>query len=363
MIVVEKSHLHIHKAFFVQARLNLMQRGFSLVELMVGLIIGLIVTLVIMQVFSVFEGQKRTTSGTADAQTNGNISIYSITRDLQLAGYGLPVMEAANSSLSCPISSNLSPVLIADGGGGASDSITVRYGSSDAGGFGTNIIDIAQKATGVVGVQNNMGCHVGDTALFVNGASCTTAIVQGPTDIAVPPVSTGDTTHLELDDASAVALGSKSSCLGNWQARVYSVNALNQLDLNGNGIASDIVNIQAQYGVSATAKSNVVTEWVNASGDWAVANLTPSSRNRIKALRVAIVARNGLKEKALVSSSCTTVKGTVNTGPCAWDDTAVDAAPQIDLSNLGEDWANYRYRVYETTIPIRNIIWSNDNLL
>ena len=40
------------------------QAGFSLVELMVGLVIGLMATLVIMQVFSTFEGQKRTTTGT-----------------------------------------------------------------------------------------------------------------------------------------------------------------------------------------------------------------------------------------------------------------------------------------------------------
>ena len=44
------------------------QAGFSLVEIMVGLVIGLLATLVILQVFSVYEGQKRTTTGTADAR-------------------------------------------------------------------------------------------------------------------------------------------------------------------------------------------------------------------------------------------------------------------------------------------------------
>ena len=70
------------------------QYGFSLVELMVGLVIGLLATLVIIQVFSTFEGQKRSTSGSSDAQTNGSIALMSIQRNVQMAGYGLPLPMA-----------------------------------------------------------------------------------------------------------------------------------------------------------------------------------------------------------------------------------------------------------------------------
>ena len=41
------------------------QKGLSLVELMVALVIGMLTTLVIMQVFTVFEDQKRATTGSA----------------------------------------------------------------------------------------------------------------------------------------------------------------------------------------------------------------------------------------------------------------------------------------------------------
>ena len=80
------------------------QAGFTLVEIMVGLAIGMLATIVIMQVLSVFETQKRTTTGTADAQTNGNIALYNIERELQMAGYslipvGLP--SVADSALEC----------------------------------------------------------------------------------------------------------------------------------------------------------------------------------------------------------------------------------------------------------------------
>jgi type IV pilus assembly protein PilW len=69
------------------------QAGFSLIELMVGLVIGLIATVVIMQTFASFEGTKRSTTGVADAQTNGSIALYSIQRELQSAGYGMPLMS------------------------------------------------------------------------------------------------------------------------------------------------------------------------------------------------------------------------------------------------------------------------------
>lgn len=73
----------------------LRQNGLSLIELMVALVIGLVTTLVIMQVFSVFEDQKRATTGSADAQTSDNIALYLIARDLQMAGYGL-LIESIN---------------------------------------------------------------------------------------------------------------------------------------------------------------------------------------------------------------------------------------------------------------------------
>ena len=99
---------------------------------------------------------------------------------------------------------------------------------------------------------------------------------------------------------------------------------------------------------------------VNATGaTWAAP--TVSDRNRIKSIHIAVVARSGLREKDVVTNVCTTAKGTVNNGPCAWDDTNFDAAPAIDLSN-DPDWQYYRYRVFDTIIPLRNMIWSSSTL-
>lgn len=341
------------------------QAGFSLVELMVGLVIGLLATLVIMQTFSAFEEQKRSTTGGADAQTNAGISLSQIQRDVQSAGFGLPLPMADkdNSSLKCAATSfdhdndagtpdlSLSPISIVNGA--ISDTVTVRYSNTGMGSVPVKITDaISPTATGLA-VENNIGCSAGDVVLINQGSSClmtrVAAVSNTPDRIVLDPAT---------PEGAPVENMAKIACMGNWQEFTYEV-VNNELLLNGEPIVAEVVNMQAQYGISATANSNNVVSWVDATAEWAVP--TVDERNRIKAIRIAVVARNGLLEKEVVTAPCTTALGTVNNGPCAWDDTGLDPAPAIDLS-ADADWQRYRYKAYETVIPLRNMLWSKDAL-
>ena len=351
---------------------ELHQAGFSLIEILVGLAIGLLATLVITQVFSVFEGQKRTTTGSADAQTNGSIALYSIGHELRMAGYGLlPTINA--TPLDCSTLSygatgitSISPITLTDGGtaAGASDTLTVRYGDTTSGGVPSQIKLVGTPdglpTNNDLRLENNLGCQPGDITLITNGNSCSFSSAT----------ALSGTQDVTLADMTGAIHDANLACIGNWITTVFRVNpaydptsATNSqayLERNGNPAVSDIVNIQAQYGVSNNGASNQVTQWVNASGGtWAAPSV--ANRNRIKAVHIAVVARNGLYEKAVVTNTCTTNKGTVNNGPCAWDDTTVDAAPAIDLSN-DTNWQHYRYRVFETIIPLRNMIWASGTL-
>lgn len=355
------------------------QAGFSLVEILVGLVIGLLATLVIMQVFSVFEGQKRTTTGSADAQTNGSIALYSVGQEMQMAGYGL--LPTDNSPLECTTLNfdtantgvtDISPVTITDGGAGAgaSDSITIRYATTASGGVPSPIT--AMLAANAVSVDNNQACQNGDIAMIINGTTCnfTTVVPTAPADL----------TTITLQNGAAAATGANISCLGAWNVTTYRVNpgynpadpANSKAYLERNGVPSvaDIVDIQAQYGISATANSNLINQWVDATGLWAAP--TAADRNRIKAVRIAVVARNGLLEKDVVTAlrpsgkACSSLTATNPVGLCAWDATSAtptvaSPAPEIDLTN-DPNWQHYRYRVFETIIPLRNMIWSKDTL-
>jgi len=356
------------------------QAGFTLVEIMVGLGIGMLATVVIIQVISVFEAQRRTTAGTADAQTNGGIALYVVGRDMQMAGY--PLLPVTNSPLECTTLTfgatgitGISPITVTEGvadmGVNASDTITIRYGSSAMGGVPTQITAMGAPTASDATVATNLGCQAGDITLITNGSTCamsTATAVAGATTVT-------------LADTTAAVAGANLACLGTWNSITYRVNNGN-LERNGVPSVVGVVNLQVQYGISASGLANSdpnfnqVTRWVNAKNladwsatpdgvstgaDWGSA-LTVANRNRIKAVRIAVVARNAKIEPSNVTAACSSTTAAAPAGLCAWAGSAASPAPAIDLSPADANWARYRYRVFETIIPLRNVIWSKDTL-
>ena len=353
---------------FLQNKEVQTQSGFSLIELMVGLAIGLLVTLVVSQTMGVFDNQKRSTTGTADAQTNGNIGLFTIERDMKQAGFALMpqgVANTADSALDCTTvnvnSSGVTSIYPVDITDGVSDSITIRYGNATLGGAITGLNDSIITAGADRSIDTNLGCNLGDVAIIMNGATCDLTKIR-----AVSTVNTiTDPQTVKLSDVVG-SNGNDFACLGPWTEVTYRVNN-NNLERVVGGVATivmnDVVNIQAQYGVSSIAGSNQINSWVSASGaTWAAP--TPANRKLIKALRIALVSRNPQIDKNAVTNGC----GTNANGPCAWADVPVGGAiltaspaPTIDLSATA-NWNFYHYRVFETVIPLRNEIWAKDTL-
>jgi type IV pilus assembly protein PilW len=361
------------------------QQGFTLIEIMIGLVIGLLATLVIYNVFNVFEQQKRATTGGSDAQTNGAIALYNLQRDVQAAGYGLPVYGAVISPFNCPVNTtidhdgvaaslpiSLSPIVITNGNGvDGSDTISIRNGDSMRGGAAVSMVaGTGTPTANVAQVNHHIGCAVGDVALVMNQPpsaplNCNMSRVIAVSAAGVVPA----TVSLTVGTAN-VNVGNDLACLGVWNETQYSVNASNQLTRSGAVTAGvpnaaavplvpDIVNMQAQYGISANPQTNRIEQWVDATGAWA--NPTLADRNRIKAIRIAIVARNGLLGREDVTANCSSLTAANPTGLCAWDATSANpptASPAPAINLTAADWRRYRYRVYESIIPIRSIVWS-----
>lgn len=363
--------------------MNNSQRGFSLIELMIGLIIGLIATLVITNVFSKFEQQKRITTGGADAQTNGSIAMYTMRRELENAGYGLPVFNQEITPLRCPVNVTydhdmngatpeigLSPVVITDGGAG-SDNIVVRYGSTMKSGASVEIQSVPNP-TPTLQLPTTLGCTKNDTALVMQEISnVTLRCAMG----RVTEVTTAPSQLIKLANISPsgtavpVSAGFKVACLGAWNETNFQINNNNQLMRTGATVTpaspdetampnatafpvvADIVSIQAQYGVSQIDTSNLVTEWVNATGIWNAGALTVANRNRIKAVRIAVVARSPLREQVAVSQNCDGAAIGLSR-VCIWNETT-----NVNLT-ADANWQNYRYKVYETIVPLRNVMWN-----
>lgn len=379
------------------------QAGASLIDILVGMVIGLIGMIVVFQSFEAFEARKRTTTTTTDAQESGLMALTTIERELRLAGYGMyyanqnmcrGLREWSNSAVTQ--SMNFLPAVITEGASNASDTIELTYSVSTYGATPSQIQATFNGAVAEIVVDNalsNRVFKIGDYVLVGNPTGalpCTRLQVSGvredpynPRNIAVK-VEEGSSTPANPPFASLKSLlptqgytsdpsnPSVVSNMGTMRRVSYSVT----LDSSHNGrfesrdltsgapavpLADGIVNLQAQYGVSTAASVQGVSSWVNATGTWADANALATDQGRIKALRIAVVARSQLREKDVVQGvdmSCVNASGNNSTGPCAWKDTTDSPAPTIDLS-VDPDWQHYRYRVYETIVPLRNVMWQS----
>jgi type IV pilus assembly protein PilW len=148
-------------------------------------------------------------------------------------------------------------------------------------------------------------------------------------------------------------------------------------------VADNIVQLRAEYGVDdgvagvGNGVVNITNGGGNLPGDGLIDRwvppvtfnaLAPPPWQSVIAVRLAVVARSALPEKpsGRDGANCdTTTDGTeANPGP--------DMRPKwaggvpIDVSASGDPspasatyWKCYRYRVFETTVPLRNWIWKS----
>ncbi|MBI1173808.1 MAG: hypothetical protein GC139_00915 [Sideroxydans sp.] len=139
---------------------------------------------------------------------------------------------------------------------------------------------------------------------------------------AVPPALTDDTYSV----SNAAEFG-------------YAVNAGTFVP-----IADGVVLLKAQYGTDANGDGIVD------STEWSVA--APASPLQVMAVRVAIVARSAQPEKP---NPATGVCATTTVSP-TWAGGTLDLSGNRGLA-AGDDWKCYRYKVFQTTVPLRNVIW------
>jgi type IV pilus assembly protein PilW len=364
------------------------QRGFSLIELMVGMLVSLLCMLAIMAAFAVYEGKKRTTTSGNDAQQNGSYALYTLERQLRTAGssivqgynYGLwgcpvtaytttpsgkiqtlPAQSALPSpftSSGWPLTTRLVPVLIASGGSNP-DVIGVVGGNSALQVF--KIAIAGTPTTSSVAVGNSLGIMTGDYLLgTLSDGTC--ALAHLTSSSTATQVSS---TTLALDAANSPATGlQKATYLFDAGAAPMftlfgidaSTNSLVSYDLlqrpvNGQAaavtpIADGIVQMKALYGI----QTSTGISWVQPTGTYSIATLTASSSaasstmGQIKAIRIAIVAQSRLPERS---------SDYVDKNPIILFQ---DLDPTLQYTFTPN--TQYRYQVYDTTIPVRNALVS-----
>jgi type IV pilus assembly protein PilW len=356
---------------------------------MVGLVIGLIAILVIGQIAAVFEGQKRTSTGGGDAQTNGAAALFLLEREIRMTGYGL----MGSTGMRCPLGINiyyngttvsnpgaspadggiLAPLRIIDGGTGP-DTVVMARSDNAMGVMPTTIVKDMPNSSAEVRVDWGAGLEEGQ--LFLVGARdgskiCT--LMQMSQD--PQPVIGGEQFDMQHNSgqfpynppnpnnvfttAPTYGIGDILINIGNFDYQRYTVlcNQLTFVDpsqvaapytcTNTQPLVDQIVNLQARYGI-APAGSLTVSQWVDPTGDWASNSLTAAKIARILAVRLAVVARSHQMEKS-------------NVYDCSSGSASLPLWSGGPTMTLTGDQCKYRYKVFETIVPMRNAIWGCGN--
>lgn len=380
--------------------------GFTMVEVLVGMAIALIGMIMMFQTMSTWEARKRTTSAGSDAQVTGSIGMFTLERDLKLAGYGFGnsaamgcAVAAYDSSRTAPGLFNFTmvPVLITNGAGGAPDTIAVLYGSgttmSSAQTFSSltpvsmrlntrtgmrrgDLVIAADIGNAVCGLFEVVGNANADALSIDFGAGGYTnymdnANVSGSVAAVALTASELELLQAKFINNSGIARYNNNTAhgvgivgaafnlgtaprLNLWQItnrRLLTVTDILSNQATATEVAEGIVNLQAEYGVDTDADG--IVEWTAAA---------PAVWTQLRAVRVGVLARSQQFEKNNVLADGTEVPVTPNAPTWAGGAFVMTNLDGTADTNPGtpNDWRRYRYRVYETVIPLRNMLWGMD---
>lgn len=350
------------------------QRGLSLIEVLVGVAVGMIGILVVFQTMAVWTKHNQTTGSGSEAQITGTLAMYNVERDIKQAGYGYA--RAASTVMGCGVMAKgnsmsfpLAPVRIASSPA-APDAIDVLYGNSPH--FVTQE-EFTESTPTSKKLKRRGGFRAGDLIVVASNDAASAASASCIL-VEVTNASLADGVTIEHrtgaydsfyrgPGASAVFNSSASAPAFATGGTIYNLGprpqynrwnvasgVLQRTELIHGGaafsIGENVADFKAQYGVDLNGDQQIgVAEWsANPPADW----------SRVLAVRVAVLIRGQQFEKDADAAS----------GVPRWTggafvmrnvDGATDSysATDVDPNN----WRYYRYRVYERTIPLRNMVW------
>ncbi|MDB5770861.1 MAG: prepilin-type N-terminal cleavage/methylation protein [Burkholderia sp.] len=259
------------------------------------------------------------------------------------------------------------PVLISADtpSGGSNDQLQVIYGTSSFAAAPAALQQAMPDSAASLQIDVGIGFNQGDFIVIAQPpARC--ALLQlssAPVPLATPNLN-GPGFRWELPHAAGYnppdgantfptggyTAGAQATNLGALVHRVYYVEnqALKMRDAmaplgpnNPVTIASGIVALRAAYGLD-TDRDGSIDSWDTA--------VTPANANQLIAIRYALVARSARYEPQALTSA---------TGLRLWDGGPTLTLRPTTEPDIAHRDQHYRYKVYQTTVPLRNTIWGN----
>jgi type IV pilus assembly protein PilW len=300
---------------------------------------------------------RRTTTSGGDAQTTGAIALSMLLYDLRQAGQGLATANTLGCSLTLPgghTIANLGPVVINStsvaAGDTNTDTLLVAYGTGNGSPEGQRIS--GQTGATSYNVAAPTAYALNDYVLATpetRASTCALAVDQinaVPTStLSLATGATGMTNGVLYDlgqtvHAAAYRVSGGQLLVCDYTAQDCSSTAA----ANWSNIGDGVVSLRAQYATdtSATMDDIVDADGYNQTTPTVYCNGT-AGWSRVLGLRLALVTRSGQLENGIVTAAAP-----------VWS--AASAVP-LTLSATSTSWQNYRYKTFETTLPLRNMSW------
>lgn len=366
-------------------------RGFSLVELMVGVGVGLLSTVVIATILANSEQQKRSTMMGGDAQVAGSLALYQLEAAVREAGYGLTSDTAGTGctlvaryggAVLADAPTSLAPVVITPASAGVMPSVRVTRSLTSSFALPAQVeaplfnpAGAGTVATTVV-VRSTLGMSAGDLLAVVSApvdatkgvGTCNVFQVSALAADNISITRTTDAGWNGVADLAALSAGQYVVNLGSLETTTFSVGPiaagspihalqltrynLKDRTLTNQVLQNGVVDMKAFYG-SDSDDDGVVDSYDTTTPT------TVQGWQRVRSLRVAVLTRSDQFEKDKV----TTTEPLWDVGKSATVSGAVDCGSSkciLMSPKVSTDWEHYRYKVFDVVIPLRNQVWRSD---
>jgi type IV pilus assembly protein PilW len=339
-------------------------RAASLVDAMVGLAVAMLALVIVYHAFVATDALRRNAAAAADAHGSAAFALFTLAA--QITGAGAGWASAARWLDTCPViadvATTLRPVavLITEGGGASRpDSLVVRQTFARRLALPAAVAAAADAGTHVR-AQSPDGFMAGDRIVAVTRTgNCVTTEVSA---VAAPSAGIVDVTHtgvaIDLPITTVLLDLGAASRASTLRFDLVSEALRSQDVANGDApvpLTSNVVNLKFQYGIDSDGDGALDT-WAraDAASSWSPEALLAAPRatlERIKAIRVGIIVRAERIDRTLARDFHWVLFD------CEQDDKA--ACPgRLEGTIPGSATGSYRYRVLETVIPLRNVMWN-----
>lgn len=337
--------------------------GFSMVELLVATLVTLIGLVVITQVFAVYEGWKRTTTGVAQTQEAGLLGAFAIEQDLRNAGFGLIGVDCVsirNHHSLAPNNRVLLPAkpltITREGTKPANDRIDILYSTSAFANVEVQLQYAIDNSASKLYVNNDLGFVTGDLILIgADGADCSILQFSGKDRAAevslLPNVTSSGNARL-LPHVPGVTTpwnppeGTNSFLTSKYAAGARVLN-LGQLVSHSYYVRDNTLRMdEIGFDDGSVTTYDLVPGVVGLRAQCLPA--TTPCNDQTTAVRFGLIVKSGNQEKdKVIQQEVSIVDGKASIAFWPGDSLA-----------LGDEELRYRYRIFQTVVPLKNIIWN-----